>query len=539
MLGIIVTTLFISLLANIVLKKFDLPTIIGYIVTGTIISYLFDLHVVNNDELKEIAEFGIVFLMFTIGLEFSVKNLREMKYEVFVVGSTQILLTTFILFLLAFYLFSLDRYSALIIAMAVAMSSTAIVLKTFNETGEINKQYGKNALGILIMQDIAVIPILIIIGVLSSPESNLGSIVLGVVAGIFILLAVLYVVGKYLLEPFFTEIVKSRSDELFIGSILFLAIGASYGAHMLGFSYSLGAFVTGMLIAETKYKHQAEADLVPFRDLLLGVFFITVGMQIKFDVLFAYAHLILFLLIAIMAIKFSIIFLITRASEMNNRRTSIKTAFSLIQIGEFALAILELARALSLVQPPYAQVMIITIVLSMISTPFILKNLSKLADKLIKQDIDEEEVLPYSTPLNNHVVVLGYGEFGQSVVEKLKSDGEFYIVIENNPDRFYLAQKNREPVIYGNAANREILKKAFIGSAKRVIIAIDNAKKLHLVCQIMQKVVHNDKVIIKVHSIKEKKVLNDMGFVNIIVENEETSKEILNYMQEGFSFDFQ
>ncbi|WP_455755599.1 cation:proton antiporter domain-containing protein [Sulfurimonas sp.] len=531
MLGIIVTTLFISLIINILLKKYKLPTIIGYIVTGTIISYIFGLHdAVNNHELKEIAEFGIVFLMFTIGLEFSIKHLKEMKYEVFVLGSLQILITTFIILFLSYYVFSLDKYSSLIIAMAVAMSSTAIVLKTFNETGEINKQYGKNSLGILIMQDIAVIPILIIIGVISSTDSSLRSVLTEIVFGVFILLTGLYLFGKYLLEPFFTQIIKTHSDELFVGSILFLAIGASYVAHLLGFSYSLGAFVAGMLISETKYKHQAEADLIPFRDLLLGIFFITVGMQIKFNIIFDYAHTIILLLISIMAIKFFIIFLIVKLNKNNTKRATIKTAFSLLQIGEFALAILELARAHSLVQAPYDQVMIITIVISMMITPLILNNLGVLADYFIKEDSHESDSIFDTNYISEHVVVLGYGEFGQSVAKKLKNDGEFYIIIENNIDRYQLAIKNNEPIIYGNAANREILKKAYIANAKKIIVAIENTKKLQLVCMIIQKLVHYDRVIVKVHSMDERDLLVMIGLKHIIVENEETSKAILNYI---------
>ena len=529
MLGIIVSTLFISLLANILLKKFQLPTLIGYILTGTVISYLFGLHdAVNNQELKEIAEFGIVFLMFTIGLEFSINHLKEMKYEVFVVGSLQILTTTVIIHMISYYLFNLDKNSSLIIAMAIAMSSTAIILKTFNETGEINKQYGRNSLGILIMQDIAVIPILIIIGVISSQDTSLKDVITEIIIGVLVLLGALYVIGKYLLEPFFTEIVKTHSDELFIGSILFLAIFASYGAHMLGFSYSLGAFIAGMLISETKYKHQAEADLIPFRDLLLGIFFITVGMQIKFSIIIEYAHIIFILLLSIMFIKFIIIFFIIKIK--NNTRTTLKTAFSLIQIGEFTLVILELARAHSLVQTPYGQIMIITIVISMILTPFILNNLSRLADYLIKEERSDTENELYNSTVNDHVLVLGYGEFGQSVVAKLKNDDEFYIIIENNIDRYQLAKSYNEPIIYGNAANREILKKAHIKQAKRIIVAIDNTKKLHLVCQIIQKIVHYDRVIVKVHSIKEKDSLVELGLKHIIVENEETSKAMLNFI---------
>lgn len=531
MLGIIVATLFISLVANIVLKKFGLPTIIGYILTGTIISYIFGLHkAVDNHQLKEIAEFGIVFLMFTIGLEFSIKHLKSMKYEVFVVGSLQILLTTFILFFVSFYLFHLDKSASLIVSMALAMSSTAIILKTFNESGEISKKYGKNALGILIMQDIAVIPILIIIGVMSATASNIEGIILNVFIGILILILALYIVGKYLLESFFNQIVKTKSEELFIGSILFLAIGASYGAHVLGFSYSLGAFVAGMLIAETKYKHQAEADLIPFRDILLGIFFITVGMQINFALIYEYLHIIFILLITIMSIKFFIVYLLMKLSKSNNKRTSLKTAFSLIQIGEFALVILELVREYSLIPSLYGHILIVTVVISMILTPFILKNLSRISDFFIKDEFFDVETSFVSEPVVEHLIVLGYGEFGQSVVEKLKNDGQVYIIVENNIDQYRIAQKNNEPVLFGSASNKEILKRAFIEKAKKVIVAIDNPKKLEIVCHNLEQMLLSDKIIVKVHSDKERIALHNMGLYNIIVENEVSVKELATYI---------
>ena len=253
MLTIIVSTLFISLMINIVLKKFHLPTIIGYIVTGTIIAYGFGLHdAVHNHELKEIAEFGVVFLMFTIGLEFSIEHLKKMKHEVFVTGTLQILITTLIVYGMSFYVFDIPSQMSLIISLAIALSSTAIVLKTFNETGEINKRFGQRSLGILIMQDIAVIPILLIIGFMANSTDDISFLLFEMFVSAIVLLVVLWFSGKYLLEPFFTQIIKTNSDELFVGTILFLAIGASYLAHALGFSYSLGAFIAGMLIAETR-----------------------------------------------------------------------------------------------------------------------------------------------------------------------------------------------------------------------------------------------------------------------------------------------
>lgn len=239
--------------------------------------------------------------------------------------------------------------------------------------------------------------------------------------------------------------------------ILFVAIGGSYGAHLLGFSYSLGAFAAGMMIAETKYRHQAEADLVPFRDLLLGIFFITVGMQIDFGLILKYIHIIAILLLSIMLLKFSIIYLL--AKPFNNQRTTIKTALALVQVGEFALAILELARTKSLIASPYGQIIIVTIVISMILTPLILKHLSAFADFIIKQDIGILEHEFQNAGARDHIVVLGYGEFGKSITKELKDKKETYIVIENNIDQYRIAKEKKEMVIFGNAANKEILKK--------------------------------------------------------------------------------
>jgi len=530
MLTIIVTTLLISLIINIVLKKFELPTIIGYIVTGTIITYTFGLHEAsNNHDLKEIAEFGVVFLMFTIGLEFSIEHLKRMKNEVFIAGTLQIILTTLAIFVISYYIIDLEKKVSLIIALAIALSSTAIVLKTFNETGDINKRFGQRALGILIMQDIAVIPILLIIGFMSNDGGKIPDILLSMAISATILLTMLWLIGKYLLEPFFTQIIKTNTDELFIGTILLLAIGSSYLAHNFGFSYSLGAFIAGMLIAETKYKHQAEAELVPFRDLLLGIFFITVGMQIDFAIIFSYIHIILALLVSVMILKFIIIYAIVIVNE--NQRVSLKTAISLVQIGEFSLALLELARTNGLIGPPHGQIMIVTIVISMILTPFILNNLTFLADKLAKRDANNIELNIDSSLLKQHTVIIGFGEFGRSIANVLKNNNELYIAIESNINNFYEGNKEREPIIFGNALHKEILNYANVKDAKSVVIAIDNPRKLHTVCETIQRYIENDKIFIKVHSIKEKESIKDLGIHNVIVENELTSNAFFKLIE--------
>lgn len=530
MLSIIVTSLFLSLVINVILKKFHLPTIIGYIFTGTIIAYGFGLHeAVHNHELKEIAEFGVVFLMFTIGLEFSIEHLKKMKFEVFVTGTLQIVLSSLFVYLISFYIFGIEEKISFIISLAIALSSTAIVLKTLNESGQINRRYGQRSLGILIMQDIAVIPILLIIGFMSSNSNeSISFILFEMVLSASLLLVLLWLISRYLLEPFFTQVINTNSDELFVTTILFLAIGASYLAHSFGFSYSLGAFVAGMLISETKYKHQAEADLVPFRDILLGIFFITVGMQINFDVIFEYVHIILFLLVSVMVLKFIIIYLIVRYDE--NKKTSLKTALSLVQIGEFSLALLELAKTNSLIPSVYGQVMIVTIVISMILTPIILKNISFIVDTLFKQkvkhEIDENSIV--SSEFKDHTIIIGFGGFGQNIANRLKVDGFSYLAIENNIDKYHKAKDNNEPIIFGNAVRKAILKKANIKKAKNIIVAIDNPKKLYNICKTLQEYVNDENIIVKVHSKEEKDDLESLNINNIVVENDIVSIEVAN-----------
>lgn len=525
MLTIIVTTLLASLVINILVKKIHLPTIIGYILTGTAIAYGFHLNeAVSNHNLKEIAEFGVVFLMFTIGLEFSISHLKRMRNEVFVAGSLQIVITSSIVYLISYYIFELDQNSSFIISLVIALSSTAIVLKILNENGEINRRHGQRSLGILIMQDIAVIPILLIIGFMSSKSGNISTVLMEMAISAIILISILWVFGKYLLEPFFTQIIKTNSDELFVGSVLFLAIGASYAAHSFGFSYSLGAFIAGMLIAETKYKYQAEADLIPFRDLLLGIFFITVGMQIDVFSLISQISFILLLLIGVMILKFIIIFFILRFNE--SKRVSLKTALSLLQVGEFSLAILELARSNDLIPQAYSQLLIATIVLSMIATPIILKHLTPLTDMFIKNEKIEPENLIDSDDMYDHTIILGFGEFGRNVARVLKERGEFYLAIENNLNTFHEIQRMGEPALFGNAIKKEVLKKANIQHAKYVIIAIDNPSKLYHVCQIVQQFIDNSKIIVKVHSVHEKNIIAELGITNIMVENEIMSEQV-------------
>lgn len=528
MLGVIVSTIFISIVVNLILKRFHLPTIIGYIITGTIIAYGFDLHnAVNNHDLKEIAEFGVVFLMFTIGLEFSFASLMRMKKEVFLTGTLQIIVTSIFVYIISYYVLGFDFKTSMVIGAALSLSSTAIVLKTFNETREITKPHGRRVLGILIMQDIAVIPILLMISTFTmKDDSSILTVIMHTTIAAFTLIGVLFLFGKYLLEPFFTHVAKSKSDELFVASVLFIAIGASYLAHYFGFSYSLGAFVAGMMIAETKFKHQVEADLTPFRNILLGIFFITVGMQINFSIIAEYFLIILVLLPILILVKYVIIYTIVRIDD--TKRVAFKTAISLVQIGEFSLAVLELARNNHLIDPTNSQILIVTIVISMILTPVVLKNLSRMAATIIPEDsMIVCNALQVDEDTKDHIIVLGYGNLGQEVVKELKKENKEYFIIEHNLKYFEEGKEHNEPILFGNAVHKHILESVKIKRASAIIVAIDNPEKLHLICEVIDDLTKNIKTIVKVVKCAEKEALDGLHLKHIIVQNSEIARALV------------
>ena len=528
MLEIIIYTLLIATMLNLFLKRFGIPTIVGYIATGTIIAYSFDLHdAVHSHELKEIAEFGVVFLMFTIGLEFSINHLNRMKKEVFLYGGLQVVVTAVFFTAIAHYGFAIELKSAIIIALALSLSSTAIVLKLLNESGEINKVYGRRVLGVLLFQDIAVIPILLMITIFSTTGSSVSELLIETFIDAIILLIGLFVAGKYLLKPFLFQVTKTRSNEIFIGSVLLLVIGSSYVAHMFGFSYSLGAFIAGMMIAETQYKHQIEADLIPFRDLLLGVFFITVGMQLDFAIIFENIGTIVILLPVLMIIKIAILFTIMRFTI--NSRESFKAAVSLFQLGEFALVIFELSFARDLIDITTGQILIVVVVISMVMTPFILKNISLIADLLNKKkELNRGYPEVDKKSLTNHIVLIGFGRLGRAISKLIRANGGEFIAIEYDIKNVQDAQKEGLPVVYGNAAKKDILKSVNIEKASAVIVSLGNSKKLNHICEVVHGLAQDKKTVIKVNKFEEKEALSKFDFSHIIVETEKTAKAMLD-----------
>ena len=474
----------LAVLLNVFFKKFEIPTIIGYILVGIIISYAYGFS--GSEELTHIAEFGIVFLMFTIGLEFSFTHLMAMKKEVFLNGSLQVVICGLVCFLLVLGILGLGGKVGIIVGFALALSSTAVVLKILNDSGDIKEQYGRKTLGILIFQDIAVIPLLLLVDIFSSNNQNITQLILTTLISVVILLILLYLIGKYLIDRIFHFVIRASSNELFILTVLFIVMGASFLAHYFGFSYSLGAFIAGVLIAETKYKHKIEADLVPFRDLLLGLFFISVGMQIDFKVVFENWDLILLLTLLVGLLKFGVIFGIL--AIYNKKRVAIKTAFSIAQIGEFALAIFSLLQVKNMLDGQTAQILIVLSIITMILTPFVLNNIRRISNAVEDIMQTQEAVQPQvvNSTLKNHIVIFGYGVIGQEVVQKIKNSGVPYLVLENDLNLVKLGLSRGENVYFANAAQEETLKIANIKECAVAIITIFNEARLAMLQQALE-----------------------------------------------------
>jgi len=383
------------------------------------------------------------------------------------------------------------------------------------------------------MQDLAVIPILLLVGFMAS-SSSIESLLAETAIKGTALVIIMLLFGKYLLQPFFEMITKTKSDELFIGTILFLAIGASFLAHGLGFSYSLGAFIAGMLIAETEFRHQVEADLIPFRDLLLGIFFMTVGMQV--NIMFIQAHIteILLLTLALFVVKLVVVFGISRFTE--NNKVSLKTALALTSIGEFSLALLEIAKTKNLVDSYSSQILVAAIVLSMISAPLILRKINSISIFFFGENTTEKAEI--ECEFNDHIVLFGYGTFTKRLISKFTTDGTPYVVIEKDLERFQSALKFNVNVIFGNAFKKDVLRSVNIEKARFVVIPFNDAHLSYNLYHILTAFVDANKIIINIQDDTELHFPNEELKPQVIVDNKLALNAVLYILKPDNFFDF-
>ncbi len=526
-LEIVTITIFIATVFNIVLNKIHMPTIIGYILTWTIIAYSFWLNdVSSNYQLKTIAEFWIVFLMFTIWLEFSLDHLKKMKKNVFLYWSLQFFTIATVFYLISFFLFKLTGIESIIIALWLSLSSTAIVLKILNENWNINKHYWNRSLGILIFQDLMVIPILLLITVFSTKDTNISTLLWETLISAVLLLIILWILWRYFLDYFLYKVAQTKSNEIFIWSIFFIVIWSSALAHYFWFSYTLGAFIAGMLIAETHYKHQVEADLIPFRDLLLWFFFITVWMQLDIFIIYNNIVIIIWLLLILLFLKIIILyFLLSRFEE---KRSSFKTAISLFQFWEFWIVVFELASIKWLIDQTMWQIIIVIIILSMIITPVILKNIEEITDFFFWRRFLDKNWCIITKELKNHVILIWYWRLWKILSNFLDGKWIKYIIVESYIKAYKEWKREWKPIIFWNAFQANTLKSVGIEKAKTVLISVWKSERLFLISNVVKKLNIKWNIIVKVNNFEEEKMLKDLHIKNIIVETEKTALAMLD-----------
>jgi monovalent cation:H+ antiporter-2, CPA2 family len=513
----IIIALGISIVVNILLKKVGISQIIGYILTGTIIVYAFDLRDASHShELEMVGEFGIVFLMFTIGLEISLAKMNSLRKEIFGNGILQVGITSAIFYAVVHYVFGLDTVSSLMIALAFSLSSTAVVLSYLKSSKEIHRPYGQKATGILIFQDIAVIPILILIGFLTTEgDESVATILWHTFSSAVVVVGLLFIVGKRVVSWLLHFSASSELDELFMGSVLFIVVGASLFAAMMGFTYSLGAFVVGMIIAETKYHHKVEADIAPFKDILLGTFFITVGMKIDLGFFFENVTSIVLVFLLVFILKTIITFGVLKLSSTTSK--SLKTALSISQVGEFSFVIFALSTNGGLLDEQLSMFLVLIVIFSMMITPFFISRISPFVNSFVKDKVVQTD---FSTMKGkeNHVIVCGYGVVGKFVAQHLDQMGVEFAVIDNSNKNVIKALNHGWDAYLGDASKSSILDALHIEKAAAIIVTLDNAEKKYNICEAVLQHSKDANVIVKATSLQDQAKLSHLPAITSIVD---------------------
>ncbi len=517
-------TISISTILNIILKKFGISHIIGYILTGTIISYIFNFSKLDIHSLEMLGEFGIVFLMFTIGLEMNFEKIKRMKEILLLNGFLQVSLSALIIYICSYFIFNLSVEISLIIALAFSLSSTAIVLTYLKSSKDIHTPYGEKSTAILIFQDLAVIPILLLITFLANDTLSISEVITKTVFSALIIIAFMFIIGKKIINWLLKFSAKTRIEELFLGSVFSIVIGTSILAHELGFTYSLGAFIAGMIISDTKYAVKVESDIATYKDLLLGTFFFWVGTKIDAMYFLLNIHIILLMLMSIMLIKALVIYFIIR--RKNDKSTSLKSAIALCQVGEFSFAIFALASNNNLLTSDQSSFLILISVLSMILTPFIVGNIYRLASYFVVEFYESDKITPIKQ--KNHIVICGFSTLGRIIAKDLKDKEIPFVIISDNLRHVLLARKLGYMAYFGHLDKRPVLESLKIEESSAIIITLSDVHIKRLICEAVLNYHSEANIILKIQSTKEKSELKDLNINKYIHAYHEVAKLLID-----------
>ena len=456
-----------------VFRMLGLPPILGYLLVGAALGPHAAGWVPDTEETRHLAEFGVVFLMFSIGLEFSLARLYSMKRIVFGLGAAQVVVSTLIATLLARVL-GIPWLAGLALGGALAMSSTAMLSKLLTERGELDAPHGREVIGVLLFQDIAVVPLLVLIPAFSQPVDVMAEALLLAAIKAAILLALVLFVGQRALSAWFYMVARRKSAELFMLNVLLITLGLAWLTELAGLSLALGAFTAGMLIGETEYRYQVEEDIKPFRDVLLGLFFVAIGMRLDVLQILAQWWLVGAILFGLLTIKLAVVGLASRLLG-SSPGTALRSGLWLCAGGEFGFVILARAGDVKLLGPEVLQPLLAAMVLSLMLAPLIIHFSERLvfrfvASEWLLRSMQLTQLAAQSLASDKHAILCGYGRTGQHLARFLEAEGISYMALDLDPERVREASVAAEAVSFGDAAKKETLLAAGLSRARVVVV---------------------------------------------------------------------
>lgn len=523
-------------------RTLRLPPILGYLLVGAMMGPNgLDL-VKSSHGFDFMGEVGVVFLLFAIGLEFSLKQFMAMRTTIIGLGGLQVIISTLAGMGILSY-FGVRWESALVAGGAMAMSSTAIAVKQLTDQAEMRAQHGQLALGVLLFQDLAVVPFLVAIPLLAGDGNLAGSnieLILTVSTAAVLFIAML-MVGHYTLRPLFQYISRAESIELFNITVLLVALTAAWITQTLGLSLALGAFLAGMLLSETEYKHQIESEIRPFRDILMGIFFITVGAKLDLGILPSLWLPILLLVLGLTAGKAILIALLTRMFSSSNG-TSLRTGLVLAQGGEFGFALLALALGNRLMTEGESQTTLAAIVISMALSPLIIRYNDKLTQILLadtytrQQYLDAQAFSSAVKEVEEHVILCGYRRMGQNLAQFLQEQGVPYIALELDPGIVEKTWEAGDPVYYADATRPEILLAAGLERARMVVVTVIDIEVAKRIVEAVRLKRADIPVLVRIRDERHLEMLERLGATSVLPETLEATLMITQRILEQLGF---
>lgn len=506
--------LLIAIVAIMLLRRLRIPALLAYLLTG-IISGPAGFDWISQDSIHFIAELGVVLLMFTLGLEFSIPKLWALRRTVFGLGSMQVILCALVVAVLSLALIN-DFRQTVVIGFAVALSSTAIVLKLLGDNGQLAHRHGELAVGVLLFQDLAVVPLLIIIPLLAeaTPGNFLPALGIALLKGVAAF-GVLLAVGKWMLPRLFDEVARARSNELFVLSALVVALLTGVITYWLGLSMALGAFLAGMMLGESQYRRQIEADIRPFRDLLMGLFFISIGMLLDVAHLLDFWWQILLLTLAVLLLKSGLIIMLLRLAG-EDFRTASTTAATLAQMGEFSFVVISLGVNSQILLPKWANLLVMAGVLSMAVTPLLIKLVARHYPLFSAKGMTTAPIA--ASPHQAEVLLLGFGRVGQVIGRFLKAEHIHYTALDTDPNRVSQGRAAGESLFFGDAFKQSILQQSGISEVRIIIITFNRHPHITQLIALCRELAPNSNILVRTRDDKQMSALKSAGADQVIPE---------------------